>query len=113
MLTHPHVLPETHRTKNTCTDKATNFSLLVEYQWSSPQHTSLTHVGPDLAGRTIVVCLYKCSVVPIVPDFRVACILSLLKLSTTELNGSTNQSYATLSQLIEQNIMDIRKYLGK
>ena len=48
---HPHVLPEIHRTKHTHTDKATNFSLLVVYHWSSPHHTSLTHVGPDRAGH--------------------------------------------------------------
>ena len=29
VLTHPHVLPEVHAPKNICTDKATNFSLLV------------------------------------------------------------------------------------
>ena len=76
VASHLHVLPETHHTQNTCTDKATNFSLLVVNPWSSPHHTSLTHVGPDLAGH-----------------------------------ASTNESYAILSQ--EQNVMDIRKYLGK
>ena len=50
VLTHPHVLPETHRTKNTYTDKATN----VSYLWCTTGHhliISLTHVGPDLAGH--------------------------------------------------------------
>ena len=67
-------------------DIPTIFSLLVAHHWSSPHHTSLTHVGPDLAGHQIVYCqnnvivsclyiyiyIYKCTVVP---DFRVACIL--------------------------------------
>ena len=49
-----HMLPETHHTpkkKKTCTNRATNFSLLAEYYRSQVinYHTSLTHVGPNLA----------------------------------------------------------------
>ena len=54
--------------------------------------------------RTIVIvsCLfiYKCTVGPVVPNFRVACIWSSL-LNSHMLNlHYTNESYATLSQLI-------------
>ena len=81
VLTHSHVLSETHCTKK-CTNKATNFSILVVYPLSLPHHTSLTHIGPDQAGhslllRTIIIasCLfmYKCIVLNVVPGFRVAC----------------------------------------
>ena len=60
-------------------------------------------------------CLFicKCTVVPAVPDFRVACILSSLNCQLLNLRFHQRILCYSLSANCEQNVMDIRKYLGK
>ena len=124
VLPHPHVVPETHHTKNTCTDKATDLSLLdVQLVITSSNHINTCRAYSGWTSivyclRTIVIvgclCIYKCTVVPVAPDFRVACILSSL-LNCQMLNLCFRQKNLcySISANSEPNVMDIRKYFGK
>ena len=89
VLTHPHVLPETHHTNRT---HAQTKLPIFPYLWCMTGHHLIIAINTCRARsgwtsivycfRTIVIvsCLfiYKCTVAPVVPDFRVACILPSL-----------------------------------
>ena len=108
-------------TRNT-SHKATNFS----YLWCTPGHHLIIpyqHIegliwldSKSIVSEQIVSCLlvYKCTAVPVVPDFRVACILSS-SLNCKLLNLRFLQwiLWHSFSANCERNVMDIWKCLGK
>ena len=112
MLTHPHVLPETHRTETHIHRQSYQFFPSGVPLVITSSYLINTWLDMAIVSKQVIVsCLftYKCTVVPVVLD-RVACILSTL-LNCQLLNLRSLCYY--FSANCEQNVMDIRKYLGK